>query len=148
MKSLPILLLLIVLSVTASAQFPLGSTIPKIKAYFDKNIPYASVQEFSAEPGDTAICFTKVKVVGDFTFYFDHDGLCTSYIVTYDKQDQDELVYMLDHNYCHLENTKWASEEGKFDAVLLPAAKAANYVSIVYKPKAMPNYMQNTLASN
>lgn len=148
MKSLPILLLFLFLSVSASAQFPLGSTMPKIKAYFYKHVPYSFVQEFKAENGDTAICFTKVKVVGDFTFYFDHNGMCTYYVVTYSKQEQNEVVNLLDHKYCRLESTKWVSDEGKFDAILLPPTPGANYFSIVYKPDPSIGFQENTLVSN
>lgn len=130
------------------AQFPLGSTMPKIKAYFYKNVPYSFVQEFKTDGGDTAICFTKVKVIGDFTFYFDHHGVCTSYVVTYGKQDQKEVEYLLDHKYCRLEIKKWISEEGGFDAVLLPPTPGANYFSILYKPDPTIGFQENTLASN
>jgi hypothetical protein len=151
MKGLPMLLLLTILSVSAFAQFPLGSTMPKVKAYFYRNVPYSFVQEFKAENGDTAICFTKVKVLGDFTFYFDHNGVCTYYVVTYGKQEQPEVVHLLDHKYCKTESAKWISEEGKFDVILLPPTPGANYFSIVYKSDPSVSIQEstlNTLATN
>lgn len=135
------------MSLSAAAQFPLGSTMPEIKAYVDSNVPYATAQEFQAKSGDSAICFTKVKVVGDFTFYFDHNGVCSSYVVTSDKREAGDVVYMLDHKYCKLESTRWVSETGTFDAVLLPAKAGANYISIVYTAiSATPR--ANILAAN
>jgi hypothetical protein len=149
MKSLPILLLFIILSVTATAQFPLGSTMPKVKAYFYKNVPYSFVQEFRAENGDTAICFTKSKAIGDFTFYFDHNGICRSYTVTYGKEDLHLIESLLDHKYCHLAVTRWISEEGKFDVDILPPATGANYFSVTYTTDPLiSGTRDNTLVSN
>ncbi|MGZ3751799.1 MAG: hypothetical protein ACXVAU_11015, partial [Mucilaginibacter sp.] len=86
MKHLVLFLVFAAISVSAFAQFPLGSDRNEIKAYFDKNVSYASVGEFKTDDGTDALCFTKVKVVGDYTFYFDNNGLCTSYVVTYDEK--------------------------------------------------------------
>ena len=149
MKNVPVLLLFIILSVPAFAQFPLGSTMPKIKAYFDQHVPYSFIQEFRAENGDTAICFTKSKAIGDFTFYFDHNDICKSYRVTYGKEDLREVKAMLDHKYCHLQATRWISEEGKFDVDVLPPAAGANYFSVVYTTDPLLNSTNdNTLVSN
>jgi len=148
MKTLPILLLFVTLSLTAAAQFPLGSTMPKIKAYFYKNVPYSAVQEFKTDDGDVAICFTKVKVVGDFTFYFDHNGICTSYVETYGRRDLNEVESLLDHKYCRLDATRWISEEGKFDAVISLPTIGANYFSVTYTSKPLLSVVGNTLVTN
>src|SRR3569832_13299 len=148
MKRLPILLLFVTLSLTAAAQFPLGSTMPKIKTYFSEHVPYSFEQEFRAENGDTAICFTKSKSIGDFTFYFDHNGICKSYVVTYGKEDLGEVEAMLDHKYCHLEQMRWVSEEGKFDVDVLPPAIGSNYFSVIYTTDPLIGDMRdNTLVS-
>jgi len=147
MKRLPILLLLFILSVPAFAQFPLGSNMPKIKAYFAENVSYASFQEFKTENGD-AICFTKSRVIGDYTFYFDLNGLCTSYVVTYDKQELKDLVKRFDSKFCRLLSTKWESEDETFDVTLLPPNPGDNYFSILYKPLPANSYQSNSLAVN
>lgn len=149
MKRLPILLLFVILSLSATAQFPLGSTMPKIKTYFGQNVPYSFVQEFSADNGDTAICFTKSKGIGDFTFYFDNNGICRSYIVTYGIKDFRDVESLLDHKYCHLDVTRWISEQGKFDVNVLPAETGANYFSVVYtSDPLLDDTRNNTLVSN
>ena len=147
MKKIALLSLLITLSVSAFAQFPLGSNVQKIKAYFAQNIPYASAQTFKAEKGD-AICFTKVRVVGDYTFYFDYNGICTEYVVTYDRKDMKDLVTRFDGQFCKLQNTKWISEEGSFAVTLVPPGNGENFFSIVYKPTVATNFRENALATN
>lgn len=149
MKRLPILLLFALLSLSAAAQFPLGGTMPKIKAYFSQNVPYSFVQEFKADNGDTAICYTKVRIIGDFTFYFDHNGVCRSYVVTYGKGDLHDVESMLDHKYCRMEATRWISEEGKFVVVVLPPVIGANYFSVIYTSDPVINSpSDNTFVSN
>lgn len=148
MKRAPILLLLIILSLSAAAQFPLGGTMPKIKTYFGQHVPYSFVQEFRANNGDLAICFNKSKGIGDFTFYFDKDGICHSYIVTYGNEDFRELESLLDQKYCHLDATRWVSEEGKFAVYLLPPETGANYFSVVYtSDPLLSDVRDNTLVS-
>jgi hypothetical protein len=147
MKRLPILLLLLIFSVPAFAQFPLGSDMPKIKTYFAKNVPYASFQEFKTEDGDV-ICFTKARVIGDYTFYFGSNGLCTSYVVTYDKQELSDLIKRFDGKFCRLLPTKWESADETFDVTLLQPKPGDNYFSILYKPLPTNNYQPNSLASN
>jgi len=148
MKRLPILLLFVALSLPAAAQFPLGSTMPKVKTYFGEHVPYSFVQEFRADNGDTAICFTKSKAIGDFTFFFDYSGVCHSYVVTYGKGDFREVESLLDHKYCHVETDRWISEEGKFTVDILPPETGANYFSVVYTSDPLPNETHNgTLAS-
>lgn len=147
MKKIALLSLLVTLSVSAFAQFPLGSNAQKIKAYFAQNIPYASAQTFKSDKGD-AICFTKVRVVGDYTFYFDYNGICKEYVVTYDRKDMKDVVNRFDGQFCKLQNTKWVSEEGSFAVTLVPPGTGENYFSIVYKPTVSTNYRENALASN
>jgi hypothetical protein len=147
MKKTALLSLLVTLSVSAFAQFPLGSNAQKIKAYFAQNIPYASAQTFKSDKGD-AICFTKVRVIGDYTFYFDYNGICTEYVVTYDRKDMKDVVSRFDGQFCKLQNTKWVSEEGSFAVTLVPPGSGENYFSIVYKPTVSTNYRENALASN
>jgi hypothetical protein len=147
MKKIALLSLLVTLSMSAFAQFPLGSNVQKIKAYFGKNIPYASAQTFKSEKGD-AICFTKVRVVGDYTFYFDCNGICTEYVVTYDRKDMKDIVSRFDGQFCKLQNTKWVSEEGSFAVTLVPPTTGENFFSIVYNPTLSTNYRENTLAAN
>lgn len=148
MKRLPILLLFVVFSLSAAAQFPLGSTMPKIKTFFSEHVPYSFVQEFRADNGDLAICFNKSKGIGDFTFYFDNDGICRSYVVTYGKEDFREVETLLDQKYCHVEITRWVSEEGKFAVDVLPAAIGANYFSVIYtSDPVLGDRHENTLVS-
>ena len=149
MKALPILLLFVITSLSAAAQFPLGSTMPKIKNYFNDHVPYSFVQEFRADNGDTAICFTKTKIIGDFTFYFDHDGICRYYVVTYGMGDLHKVESLLDNKYCHLEATHWISEEGKFDVNVLPPETGANYFSVIYTTDPLISaHEDNTLVAN
>ena len=145
MKRLPILLLFVTLSLSAAAQFPLGSTMPKIKTYFGQNVPYSFVQEFRADNGDTAICYTKSKGIGDFTFYFDNNGICHSYIVTYGREDFREVESLLDHKYCHLDVTRWISEQGKFDVSVSPPETGSNYFSVVYTSDPLLNDTRNNI---
>ena len=148
MKRLPILLLFVILSLSAAAQFPLGSTMPKIKTYFSEHVPYSFVQEFRADNGDLAICFNKSKGIGDFTFYFGNDGICQSYVVTYGKEDFHEVETLLDQKYCHVEITRWISEEGKFTVDILSPETGANYFSVIYKSDPLLNDTRdNTLVS-
>jgi hypothetical protein len=149
MKRLFLLISLVTLSVSAFAQFPLGGEINKIKAYFAENVPYASVLEFKTEDGSNAICFTKVKEVGDYTFYFDHNGLCDFYIVTYDRKDLKDVISRFDGKFCKLFSNKWESAEGSFGVTLVPSKTGENFFSVIYKPKPpMMLKANNSLASN
>jgi len=148
MKRLILFVFLIACSASAFAQFPLGSNLQKIKTYFADNIPYASVQEFKADNGDDAICFTKVKVVGDYTFYFDKKGECSSYIVTYDKSEWRGLAHRFDNKFCRMGDTKWIAEDGTFDISVILPQPGENFFSILYKPLVPTVLQSNTLASN
>jgi hypothetical protein len=139
---------LVTCSISAFAQFPLGSDINKIKSYFAENISYASVQEFKTENDIDAICFTKVKVVGDYTFYFDQNGLCSSYVVTYDRKELRDLIHRFDNKFCRLLATKWVAEDGTFDASVMLPKSGENFFSVVYRPLPPVAFKSNTLASN
>lgn len=147
MKQLFILILLTTFSIPVFAQFPLGSKLTDIKAYFDESIPYASLQEFKTTTGTNAVCFTKVKVVGDYTFYFNSDGNCSSYVVTYDRNELGELMNRFDSRFCRIQQTKWEAGDETFDVTLVPAKPGENYFSIVYKPK-IASVLVNSFASN
>jgi hypothetical protein len=147
MKQLIILLLLATLSLPVFAQFPLGSKVADIKTYFAGNIPYASVQEFKTKAGEDAICFTKVKVVGDYTFYFDNNGKCSSYVVTYDENELKELMGRFDVKFCRMQETQWVAQDETFDVTLLPAKPGENFFSIVYKQKST-SVLTNAFAAN
>ena len=131
MKRLSILLFLLICSVSAFAQFPLGSTKNEIKAYFDQTVPYSRVDEFKVDNSINAICFTKVKVLGDYTFFFDFSGTCTSYIVTYDKSEFSELEKRFDSKFCRIQPNEWEAEDGTFDATLMRPKNGENYFSII-----------------
>jgi len=148
MKQLLLIASLVICSISAFAQFPLGSDRAKIKAYFAANVPYATVQEFKTGNGNTALCFTKVKVVGDYTFYFDYAGLCSSYIVTYDKSELADVTKRFDNQFCHVKNTKWESEDSTFDVIMVPPKKGENFFSIVYQPLRSFTFPSNSFASN
>jgi hypothetical protein len=139
---------LVTFSVPAFAQFPLGSERSKIKSYFADNIPYASVQDFKTEDGRNAMCFTKVKVVGDYTFYFDGYGKCSSYVVTYDRNELPDLIRRFDARFCRGYITKWIAEDNSFDITLIPSKPGENFFSIVYRPLITGTFTTNTLVSN
>jgi len=148
MKHLILFLILSTFSISAFAQFPLGSDINEIKAYFDNNVPYASAQTFKTSNGTNALCFTKVRVVGDYTFFFDFNGLCTSYIVTYDEKELPEVTRLFDKKYCRTQMDKWTAEDDAFDIKLVLPKKGENFISLVYKPMPADTYSSSALASN
>ena len=147
MKRLILLITLSVLSVSAFAQFPLGATKEEIKSYFGENVSYANVQEFKTANGSEALCFTKVRIIGDYTFLFNFDGVCTSYVETYDKKDMSEVVWRFDRKFCRLGTTIWGDEDNSYNVTLVAnPKKGANFISIIYKPVTPAS--TNTLASN
>lgn len=148
MKQLILLFLFTTLSVSAFAQFPLGSKVDNIKAYFAQNIPYASIQEFKTKEGVSAICFTKVKVVGDYTFYFDNNGNCSSYIVTYDNNELTDVQMRFDVKFCRMQETKWEDAHDAFDVTLIPSKEGENYFSIIYKPTNTGTILSSSFAAN
>lgn len=147
MKRLILLIALSVLSVSAFAQFPLGATKEEIKTYFGENVSYANVQEFKTANGTEALCFTKVRVIGDYTFLFNFEGVCTSYVETYDKKDMNEVVWRFDRKFCRLGTTIWSDEDNTYNVTMVAnPKKGANFISITYKPVAPA--ATSTLASN
>ena len=148
MKNLILFLFLTVSSVSAFAQFPLGADSHTIKAYFAENVPYALVQDYKTENGAKAICFTKVRVLGDYNFYFDNNDKCTSYVVTYDKNELYDLVDRFNGKFCKVRSTKWVSEDSSYEVTLVPSKGGENFFSIVYKPMPLSELLSLTLASN
>jgi hypothetical protein len=150
MKYIFLFLVCINLSFTASAQFPLGSSRDRIMDYFADNVQYASLQLFKADNGTDALCFYKVRVVGDYTFYFNHDGLCTSYIETYDEKEMPAVIYRFDRRFCRISANKWTGENNAFEITIQYPKYGENFFSIVYRP-LIPSHFDttiNSLASN
>ncbi len=148
MKQLVIIALFSTLSFSAFAQFPLGADKEEIASYFAVNVPYASAQEFKTQNGEKALCFTKVRVVGDYTFYFNEKEVCTSYTVTYDAGQVNDIIWRFDRKFCLTSATEWIDEDGNFKITLvLHPQKGANYVSVLYKPIEKQG-MGTKLASN
>ncbi|MDB5134494.1 MAG: hypothetical protein JWP37_1097 [Mucilaginibacter sp.] len=148
MKHIILFLFLITFSISAFAQFPLGSDRGQIKAYFAENIPYASVQQFKAENGANGLCFTKVKVVGDYTFYFDYYGKCSSYVVTYDNSELPEVITRFDSEFCREEMARWSAHDKTFDVTLVRPTNGENFFSMIYKPASASMLPTNALAAN
>jgi hypothetical protein len=148
MKQLILIIALSIMSVSAFAQFPLGASKENIATYFSANVPYASAQEFKTKKGEDALCFTKMRVIGDYTFYFNEEGACASYTETYDQKQIDEIIWRFDRKFCRVSETEWTDEDGNFKMTLvLHPKKGANFISVVYKPvqKTVPG---TALASN
>ena len=149
MKQLIIIAALSIMSFSAFAQFPLGASKENISTYFSANVAYASAQEFKTKNGVEAICFTKIRVIGDYTFYFNDQGECASYTETYDQKQLDEIIWRFDRKFCRVSATEWTDEDGSFKiSLILHPKKGANYVSLEYKPVERTNFPTNTLASN
>ncbi len=148
MKNLILFLFLTLSSAYAFAQFPLGADSHAIKTYFAQNVPYASVQDYRAENGAKAVCFTKVRVLGDYTFYFNDYDECTSYAVTYGKDELGEVTSRFNGKFCSVRPAKWVSEDSTYEVTLIPARGAENYFSVVYKPLPLSELLSLTLASN
>ncbi|MBS1525765.1 MAG: hypothetical protein JST19_08960 [Bacteroidetes bacterium] len=150
MKHLFLFLFLATASLSAFAQFPLGSNESDIRAYFDKNVPYAQAIDFTTKQGINGICFSKVKVIGDYTFYFDENGNCDYYVITYDVADLQGVVKRLDSEYCVMKETSWESEDKTCDIALVMPKGAENYFSVIYFKPVAPGQTSplNRLASN
>jgi len=149
MKRLTLIIIFSIFSVAAFAQFPLGASKENITSYFAGNVQYASFQEFKTKNGNEALNYTKTRVLGDYTFYFNQDGNCEAYTETYDKQQMDELIWRMDRKFCRISATEWSDEDNSFHLTLnLKPRKGANYVSITYKPVEQPAVSGSTLAAN
>ncbi len=148
MKQLIIIALFSALSFPAFAQFPLGANKENITLYFALNVQYASAQEFKTNNGEEALCFTKVRVVGDYTFFFNKEEVCTSYTETYDTNQINDVMWRLDRKFCRISDTEWTDEDGNFKiTLLLHPKKGANFISVIYKQVQKPE-MGTTLVSN
>ena len=149
MKRLILGIVLLVLSGTAFAQFPLGASKENITAYFAGNIQYASLQEFKTRGGDDAFCYTKTRVLGDYTFYFDRDGTCNTYTETFDRKQLDELTWRYDRKFCRISAVEWLDENNAVRITLmLHPKKGANYVSLTYRVIELSKFDANSLAVN
>jgi hypothetical protein len=148
MKRLTLFLFLATFSLSAFAQFPLGNNLKEIKAYFAQNIPYATIQKFKTEDGKSAVCFTKVRVVGDYTFYFDNDGKCSSYVVTYDDRELRNVTIRFNAEFCRTQEARWVDVDDTYDVTLVLPKHGENYFSVFYKPKMTSVLTNNTYASN
>lgn len=149
MKRLILFAALSIVSLSAFAQFPLGASKEEIKDYFGQHVSYANVQEYKTKSGE-ALNFTKVRVVGDYTFNFNEKDECISYVETYDKKDVDEVVWRFDRKFCRLASNIWGAEDESFNVTLVEnPKKGANYISIVYRPVVKTDLQQGTtLAAN
>lgn len=149
MKRLILIFIFSVFSVAAFAQFPLGASKDNITSYFAGNVQYASFQEFKTKNGNEALNYTKTRVLGDYTFYFNEDGNCNCYSETYDQKQLDEIIWRMDRKFCRLSATEWSDEDNSFHLILnLHPRKGANFVSITYKPVEQPVVSTSTLAAN
>jgi hypothetical protein len=148
MKRLFLIALLAVFSISAYAQSPLGSSKEEIKAFFAGNVSYAVAQEYVTKDGTSALNFTKVRIVGDYTFYFNQEGICTKYTETFDSKDQTKLMWRLDRKFCRMTDSTWQSEDESFQLTLLPPDKGANYITVAYKPVQQQPVPTGTLALN
>jgi hypothetical protein len=149
MKQFLLIVFLSVSSVCAFAQFPLGASKDSINAYFAVNVQYASAQEFKTKNGLEGLCFTKVRVMGDYTFYFNEDEVCTLYTETYDTKQIADIIWCLDRKFCRISPTEWTDEDNSSKITLVRhPKKGANFVSIEYKPIEKTNSASNTLVAN
>jgi hypothetical protein len=149
MKRAALIIVLLVLSVTGFAQFPLGAGKEDIEAYFAGNVQFASFQEFRTKSGSDAFCYTKTRVLGDYTFYFNQDGTCNTYTETFDKRQLDELTWRYDRKFCRVSATEWVDEDNcVYITLLLHPKKGANYMSLTYRLIDPQKLGTNALAVN
>ena len=149
MKHLIVLLLLATCSVSAFAQFPLGGKEKEIRAYFNKNIPYASAKNFKTSDNVSGLRFIKARGIGDYTFYFDSNGSCISYVVTYYSKELDNIINRLNSTFKPLNNSTWTSENEETNITLVPPKDKEIYFSVVYLKSAGNGQNSTlTLASN
>jgi hypothetical protein len=150
MKRFILIAALSIVSLSAFAQFPLGASKGEIKNYFDQNVSYANIQEYKTKNGGEAVNFTKVRVVGDYTFYFNDQDVCISYVETYDKNQTDEVIWRFDRKFCRLASDVWGSEDESFNVTMVKnPKKGANFISIVYSPVVSADLKPGSaLASN
>jgi hypothetical protein len=149
MKRLFLIIVFSVLALKVFAQFPLGSSKESIAAYFAGNVQYASFHEFKTPDGIDAFCYTKTRILGDYTLYFNEDGACSTFVETYDRKALNEIIWRYDRKFCRVSATEWIDEDNSVQITLVPhPQKGANYVSITYKPVEHSEFVTNTLAVN
>lgn len=150
MKRLIIFLLLATCSASAFAQFPLGGKEKDIRAYFNKNVAYASAKNFKTDNGTNGVRFLKPHGIGDYTFYFDSNGYCTSYVVTYGNRELDNVVDRLNATFRPVNSATWTSDSQDTDVTVVPPRDTDNYFSVVYLRSAGNIEISSpiTLASN
>jgi hypothetical protein len=150
MKHLIVFLLLATCSASAFAQFPLGGKEKDIKAYFNKHIPYASAKDFKTEDRISGVRFLKARGIGDYTFYFDSDGNCSSYVVTYSNNELDNVVNRLNAAFKPVNSETWVSDKEDTSVTVLPSQDKNNCFSVVYSRSAGNGQDSSTisLASN
>jgi len=149
MKNLCTLIFFLEFSSITFAQFPLGAVKENISGYFESSVQYASFQNFRTKEGNEGLCYTKTGMLGDYTFYFDKDGVCNTYTETYDKRQLDDIIWRMDRMFCRLAAREWRDEDNSFRVTLnLHPSKGANFVSITYKLIEETKVSAGTLAVN
>ncbi|MBS1530947.1 MAG: hypothetical protein JSU01_11600 [Bacteroidetes bacterium] len=150
MKGFTLFVFFLAFSAAAFAQFPLGANKDNISQFFDQNVQYASFQDFRTKEGNEAVCYTKTSVLGDYTFYFDHEGACCTYTETYDKRQLNDIIWRMDRRFCRVADREWRDEDNTFRVTLnLRPRKGANFVSITYTlTEPHPVINSGTLAIN
>lgn len=151
MKHLIVFLLLVTCSASVFAQFPLGGKEKDIKAYFNKHIPYASAKDFKTKDKVSGVRFLKARGIGDYTFYFDDNGYCTSYVVTYGNGELDNIVNRLNAAFKPVDSETWTSDNEETSVTVVPPQDKENYFSVVYLRSAgssQPSTTLTSLASN
>jgi hypothetical protein len=132
MKHLILFALLATFSVSAFAQFPLGSKERDIRSYFSKTRSYTSVTDFKTENGINGVRFHKARGIGDYTFYFDRNGYCSSYVETFSNNELDNVVSRLNAAFNPAEDATWKSDNEDTSVTVVPAQGNENYFSVVY----------------
>ena len=150
MKHLVIFLLLAACSASAFAQFPLGGKEKAIRAYFNKHVAYASAENFKTTDGVSGIRFVKPHGIGDYTFFFDSNGSCISYVVTYVNGELDNIVTRLNATFRPVSSETWACDSQATSVTVVPPRDTDNYFRVVYLRSAGTSQMSApmTLASN
>jgi hypothetical protein len=134
MKSFTLSIFFLVFSTAAFAQFPLGANKDNIYQFFERSVQFASFQEFKTKDGNEAVCYTKTRVLGDYTFYFDQEGNCGTYTETYDKRQLKDVIWRMDRRFCRISDKEWRDEDNLFHVTLnLRPLKGANFISVTYK---------------
>jgi len=148
MKRLIFFLLLATYSASAFAQFPLGGKEKDIRAYFNKRVAYSSIENVKTTEGISGVRFHKPKGIGDYTFFFDSNGDCISYVVTYSTREFDDIVDRLNATFKPAGRTTWTSDNNNTRVTVLLPHATDNYFSVVYSGPAGYSQTPVILASN